>query len=283
MLSDDGTWADIHVHGGPWVVQATLELLAREGFDIVGPSEEPPLWAVDGETILDREISAALPLARTELAVRALLSQRQAWDDLRSKIKDQKSKIDEILADHSLYCLLHPPAVAIVGVPNAGKSTLANQLFAQERSITADVPGTTRDWVGELANIDGLAVMLLDTPGLRSTTNAIEKKAIEQSRPVIERAGLVILVLDCSIPLPGEQQQLLDRFPKAIRIANKSDRACLWDAGALGAIPTVAKDGKGIDDLRKAIQRHFNCANLDLARPRIWTQRQRDELMKHAT
>ena len=97
-----------------------------------------------------------------------------------------------ILADRSLWWLLHPPRVAIVGRPNVGKSTLANQLFARERSITADLPGTTRDWVGELADVNGLAVMLVDTPGLRDAADPIERAAIAGARGQIAAADLVV-------------------------------------------------------------------------------------------
>jgi small GTP-binding protein len=117
--------------------------------------------------------------------------------------------------------------VAIIGIPNVGKSTLANQLFAQERSITADLPGTTRDWIGELANIDGLPVVLVDTPGLWPTDDPVEQLAIRRSRPVIAAAALVILVLDPTQPRAA-QDRLATEYPAALRILNKSDRPPLW-------------------------------------------------------
>src|SRR5206468_1554210 len=126
--------------------------------------------AVDAQTQFEREMLAHLPLARTELAVRTLLAQPAAWQ--REKCK---TMLSAILGDVALHHLLHPPRVAIIGSANVGKSTIANQLFGQERSITADLEGTTRDWVGEIANIDGLAVMLIDTPGIRQTSDAIER------------------------------------------------------------------------------------------------------------
>ena len=139
------------------------------------------------------------------------------------------TEIDAILNDRSLHWLLHPPRVAIVGAANVGKSTLANRLFAQERSITADIPGTTRDWVGEMANLDGLAVQLVDTPGIRQTEDAIEREAIQRSEPQIRRADLVILVLDASRPLAADQAPLLDRFPDSLRVINKVDATPAWN------------------------------------------------------
>ena len=127
----------------------------------------PPRGAWTPTSELEREMLAHLPLARTELGVRVLLAQTGRLGGLRrgAAAGSGRDAGRELLADRSLWWLLHPPRVAIVGAANAGKSTLANQLFAQERSITADLPGTTRDWVGEVADIDGLPVMLVDTPG----------------------------------------------------------------------------------------------------------------------
>jgi hypothetical protein len=162
MVLDDGVmvrgadFVDLNVHGGVWVAKSVLDLAQRAGFEVV----EDALEMMDGGTILEQEVMAALPLAGTELAIKVLLAQPEAW---KTSTPD--------LADRSLWWLLHPPRVAIVGVANVGKSTLANQLFAQARSITADFPGTTRDWVGEMANLDGLMVMLVDTPGLRETSD----------------------------------------------------------------------------------------------------------------
>src|SRR5690606_12064877 len=107
-------------------------------------------------------------------------------------------------------------------------STLANQLFAQERSITADLPGTTRDWVGEIANLDGLAVMLIDTPGLRMTDDLVEREAIERSGQQVRAADLVVVVLDASVPA-AEQLAHRQAHPNALIVVNKCDRAA-WDA-----------------------------------------------------
>src|SRR5690606_3480586 len=100
-----------------------------------------------------------------------------------------------MLDDASLRNLLRLPRVAIIGTPNVGKSTLANQLFAQERSITADLPGTTRDWIGEIANIDGLAVMLVDTPGQGQPRDPVEAAAVDASIHQIDASDLIVLVL----------------------------------------------------------------------------------------
>jgi tRNA modification GTPase len=275
VLDESRPLADVSLHGGTWMVRAFLEMARQEGFEVI-ESSVPPLdpRAVDAASAIETEVQTHLPMARTELALRVLLAQPRAWAELKRRAHDAKrDTIERILDDRALHWLLHPPRVAIVGPANAGKSTLANQLFAQERSITADLPGTTRDWVGATANVDGLAVMLVDTPGLRDTSDAIEAEAIALARPQIERADLVVLVLDQTRPL-SEQAQLLSRFHGATLVVNKVDRPVAWDR-PIHAIRTVATTGRGVDELRHEIRRRFGCESIALDRARWWTERQR--------
>ena len=280
VLSGDRTIADLNLHGGPWVVRSVMELAKRAGFQVVRSSTGPvEADAVDAASEIEREILTYLPLARTELAVRALIAQGGAWERLRLPLDPGAAR--EMLADASLRWLLHPPRVAIVGPANVGKSTLANRLFAQERSITADLPGTTRDWVGEIANVNGLAVMLVDTPGLRSTDDPIEGAAIELGRAQLAAADLVVLVLDASRPLWPEQGALLASHSRALCVINKSDHPAAWalpEAEARNAIHTVATTGVGVDALRRAIAGTFGCDGVVLEKPRWWTPRQRADL-----
>jgi len=246
------------------VVRSVLELAEREGFEVVEDSIE----MMEGETILEKEVMAALPMARTELGIRVLLGQVEASKTSKPELEDR-----------SLWWLLHPPRVAIVGIANVGKSTLANRLFARERSIVADVPGTTRDWVGEMANLDGLMVMLVDTPGMRETSDGIEREAMERSGEVVRAADLVIVVIDPTQEA-GKQIELAGKYAGGIVVANKKDRAAVWDVAGYfkGVIGTVATRGEGVEDLKREIRRRFGAENMDLKRARWWTERQRREL-----
>lgn len=276
VLLDDET-ADLNLHGGTWIVRSALELARRAGFQVVDHPTLPLTQdALDADSDLEMEVLAYLLMARTELGVRALLAQTQAWDELRSRA-GLADELRQILADRTLDCLLYPRRVAIVGAANVGKSTLANQLFARERSITADMPGTTRDWVGEFANVDGLPIMLLDTPGLRQTDDPIEAEAIQQSAREVQRADVVMVVLDASRPLEPDQHRLLDQFPDAIRVLNKVDKSLGGDVDRIAAIRTIATVGEGIEGLRRQITSTL-CGevSIDIQRPRCWTERQRD-------
>jgi small GTP-binding protein len=273
-------WVDLNLHGGSWVVRSAMQLAERDGFEIsdlkceISDLRFEISHSADGSEIW-RETVAALPLAKTESAVRMLLAQPAAWE----KLPTSPAEIQAILDDRSGRWLIAAPTVAIIGPANVGKSTLANQLFGQARSITANVPGTTRDWVGDIANIDGLAVMLLDTPGQRATDDAIEHAAIAASRAPIGAADLVVVVLDSTLPLDGG---LIASYLNAIFVANKSDGDRQWNAADIHAIPTVAIDGRGMNELRSAIRRRFGYASMEIEGIRWWTDRQREKLHRLA-
>ena len=266
VFCDEQT-ADLTLHGGPWVVRSVLDLAGRDGFTVVPTLD-------DGPTELWREVLRALPTAATPAAVRMLLAQPAAW----AAVRGEPAELRAILADPSGRWLTAPPTVAVVGPPNVGKSTLANRLFGRDRSITADAPGTTRDWVGDVADLDGLAVRLLDTPGVRDTTDPVEAAAIVAGRAQAAAADAILLVLDRSVPMGHGERALLAEHADAIVVANKADRLPAWDAG----LPTVATTASGVDAVRAAVRRRFGCETIDPDRPRWWTDRQRALLERAA-
>jgi len=261
VMASDNSWADICLHGGPWIVESTLSLARQHGFEVVNSS--PDIAFAESTNILEREMLEHLPAARTEPAIRMLLKQPEFWQ------KKKDLDIQKILGDQTLHRLLNPPQIAIVGEPNVGKSTLANHLFGQKRSITADVPGTTRDWVGEFADIDGLAVVLVDTPGIRRTTDDIERQAIAVSSEKIQTSDLVIHLLDAT----QHPTQVLE-FPDALIVINKMDRKPAWDFQSLNPIPISAYTGQGIEELFRQIHSRLGVSQIRQLRPLWWTSRQ---------
>ena len=144
-------------------------------------------------------------------------------------------------------------ALAIVGRPNVGKSSLFNALLEQDRAIVTEIPGTTRDLVSETAAISGVPVKLYDTAGIRDSAELLESLGIERSYQAMADADLTLVVIDGSQPIGSEDQALIDRAARQGRyllVPNKSD---LPGSGSHGGYATSALTGDGIPALRAAI------------------------------
>jgi tRNA modification GTPase len=150
--------------------------------------------------------------------------------------------------------------VAIVGAPNTGKSTLLNQLLGEERAIVSDIAGTTRDVIEEVLNIDGIQFRLIDTAGIRETTETIEALGIERSQQKIEQAKIVLCLAD-SGDLTNLQetqewvQSLFTLHPDKhiLLIQNKADLANSPNLNPQEALQISALTGTGITDLKEKL------------------------------
>jgi tRNA modification GTPase len=137
--------------------------------------------------------------------------------------------------------------LAIVGQPNVGKSSLFNRLLEQDRAIVTEIPGTTRDLISESASIGGIPVKLMDTAGIRESTDRIESLGIERSREAMADADLTLVVVDGSKPLTEADRALMRG--RYILAANKADLGLAVTEG----IAVSAVTGQGIGKLREAI------------------------------
>jgi tRNA modification GTPase len=156
-------------------------------------------------------------------------------------------------------------SVAIVGRPNAGKSSLFNTLLEYERAIVTDIPGTTRDSLTEAVNINGIPVRFTDTAGLRTAADSIESIGIQRTKQAAADADLTILVVDGSHSMESEDVDLIDHSdasPTVIAL-NKSDLES-FDENELAlrvkaphAVSVSAKTGAGLDTLKAAILKPF--------------------------
>ena len=150
-------------------------------------------------------------------------------------------------------------AVAIVGPPNAGKSSLLNALVGTERAIVSEIPGTTRDTIEERIVVDGVPVRLVDTAGIRSHADRLEAAGIERTERALGAANIALVVIDGSEPLSFEARKLLDRTRGSERILffNKADLgtrgAAKWDDQ--DAILGSAHDPRTLDAVRTAVAR----------------------------
>ena len=147
---------------------------------------------------------------------------------------------------------------AILGRPNAGKSSLLNAILGYDRAIVTDIPGTTRDVIEERASLGGVLLRLADTAGLRDTADQVEKEGVARARAAAGAAELVLAVLDGSRPLTGEDDAVLDAArsaPRHVVVQSKADLPSLWRMG--GAIPVSAVTGAGLDALEAAVASLF--------------------------
>ena len=163
------------------------------------------------------------------------------------------------------HLLREGATVVIVGRPNAGKSTLLNALLGKDRAIVSHLPGTTRDVIEENIIINGIAVRLVDTAGLRNAECEIEREGVRRSRQQIERADLFLYVIDSSIEIhPDDREQIsaLDES-RLILVLNKADlgSSIAGDLGEKAKKITISLlSGSGLDDLKTAMAEKLESA-----------------------
>jgi tRNA modification GTPase len=186
-----------------------------------------------------------------------------AHNGAAAEIEALAARLTELLGDANRGRLIREGAqVVIGGRPNAGKSSLFNALAGVGRAIVTDVPGTTRDLLTEIVDIDGVPVTLVDTAGLRATaSDAVEAEGMARARAARAVAQLLVVVLDRSRPLEGEDRDLLEeaRTTRSVIAANKIDLPAAWDAGreTPDALLISATSGEGLDQLRRAMSRRL--------------------------
>ena len=303
---------EISSHGGLLPAKLVLDALLAAGARLAGPGEFTQRAFLNGRLDLAQaEAVADLIHARTELALTAAgeqlagkLSQRinllrddlvktlahiEAHIDfpdediapdtrgqLLSRLERGVTFMDELLrtADEG-QILRRGIRAAIIGRPNAGKSSLLNQLLGHDRAIVSPIAGTTRDTIEETANIRGLPVVFVDTAGLRESRDDIEREGIRRTRAMVAKAELILHVLDASEPLSEEDEQLLAEFAgkKRIVVWNKADllrpadgartptsaaatdhSTLTADVGVRAPIAVSCVTGAGIEQLKDAIK-----------------------------
>jgi tRNA modification GTPase len=167
--------------------------------------------------------------------------------------------------------------VAIVGKPNVGKSSVFNALLGASRAIVADMPGTTRDLVTDVIDLDGFRVTLVDTAGLRETSDAVEAEGVARSKQAVEVADLVLLVIDNAAGSGAETEGDWVDDDKLLVVLNKIDlagpdpleRSSSAETSRPVRVCMSAKTGAGVDELRHAIVAALDLAgNFDVRRDR---------------
>ena len=176
-------------------------------------------------------------------------------NEILRRIQPISEAVSALIASFAYGKLVHEGfALAIVGRPNVGKSSLFNRLLEQDRAIVTEIPGTTRDLVSETASLGGIPVKFVDTAGIRAGQDPVEKLGIERSYRAMADADLTLVVVDASAPLEAEDRELIRRAGeqgKFLVAANKCDLP--RRAEQPGALPVSALTGDGVEALRNGI------------------------------
>ena len=284
--------AEINIHGGPAAAKAAMELLVAHGAR-AEPAEAgnfPPAHRQWNNPAIGCEMLDCLVRARSSLVVAAISRQWSGGiSQLARQAMGQLLPMEAVVASlrtaaagiSQVQRLLDPAEVVLAGPPNAGKSSLANALIGREVSIVHESAGTTRDWVRELALLEGIPIYLTDTAGIwdtptaspetRHTPAAIDAESVRRAREQVRCAKLVVLVeAEAAFDVPrwlGEAQPL--------RVSAKCD---IRQPAAGVDVAVSTHTGQGLDALRRAILTRLGMAELDPSVPRAFTLRQADLL-----
>jgi len=210
------------------------------------------------------------------------------------KLSAVKAHVSELVSSYTMGRIFRDGvAVVIVGRPNVGKSSLMNALLEKDRVIVTPIPGTTRDTIEEALEISGFAVRIIDTAGVRHTTDPAEIIGAERAMEAAHEADVVLALIDASVPLTAEDEELLDRLAglKAssgaylIAVANKSDLPQQADLEQLATITGAevvhvsALTGAGLSDIRRGIIRGIDTLGETLSESApITRERHREKL-----
>ena len=185
--------------------------------------------------------------------------------EISNSLTEAEKKLTALAASYGRgRALVEGIPCAIIGRPNAGKSTLFNALLGYDRAIVTPIAGTTRDTVEERLNLGGILLRLIDTAGLRDTDDQVERLGVERSRAALEQAELVLAVVDGGKPLSAEDEEILTlalTAPHCIIIENKADlpgeAITLPIPSGTAVVRLSALTGDGLDELEITIQHLF--------------------------
>ena len=328
--------AELHCHGSPVVLREVLAALFAAGARQAGPGEFTKRAFLNGQLDLT-QAEAVIDLIDAETAAAARNAAAQLDGGLRRRLEPVQEALLEVTsrfyavvdypdediedvrpeevsaalreAEGALSALLATcrrgrvlkkgVRTAIVGLPNAGKSSLLNALAGYERAIVTDVPGTTRDTVEESVLCGGVLLRLIDTAGLRETEDEVERLGVERSRRAMEEAELILLVSDDQVDMENRPLAYWEDFRQLLAavggqetpwifIASKRDLSGKT-AGSIGAwggerpwngpaayVSLSSVTGEGMKDLEKAVAALFPAGDPGEAGSLLTDQRQED-------
>ncbi|MDI6710822.1 MAG: tRNA uridine-5-carboxymethylaminomethyl(34) synthesis GTPase MnmE [Thermoanaerobacterales bacterium] len=292
---------EIHAHGGPVPLRRILQLVLLQGARLAEPGEFTKRAFLNGRLDL-AQAEAVIDVIRAQTEDGLEIALEQLAGGLSRQVNELREKALEVLASVEASIDFPeddlPPAgleelpaavreiagtcrrlaaegeigriyrdglrTVILGKPNVGKSSLLNALLGEQRAIVTAVPGTTRDTIEEAVNLRGIPLRLVDTAGLRHTTDEVERIGVERARAQASRAELTVVMLDASTGIGDEDRAIMElvRGRRCIAVINKTD---LVPDGitpeeveaVLGPVPVVrmsVTEGRGIGELAAKIE-----------------------------
>jgi len=286
---------EISCHGSPFVQQQVLDSLIRNGARLAKPGEFTQRAFLNNKLDLTRAEAVGDLIASNTKASQdaALKNMRGGFSKVLMELREELIKfsslieleldfseedvefadrnnflnlvenieqtVDELLKSFKLGNVIkNGVTVAIVGKPNAGKSTLLNTLLNENRAIVSEIEGTTRDTIEEIININGILFRLIDTAGIREHSNdIIEILGVVRSKEKIKQANIVLYLFDSNNMEQNELAEILknikEQNPNVIVAANKTDTLNNKRDNYIDTIPISAKEGTGVEDLKDAL------------------------------
>lgn len=293
---------EIDCHGGMQVMKQILQLLLENGARLAQPGEFTKRAFLNGRIDLSQAESVMdLISAKSDLAAKTALSQlkgslKEKIENLREQLIHNIAYIESALDDPEHYSLdgfnvildelvikiedeishlirtaedgkmmkegIH---TVILGKPNAGKSSVLNVLMGKERAIVTDIAGTTRDTLEEFISINGIPLNIVDTAGIRNTEDLVEKIGVDKSMEAMEKADLILFIVDASIPLDENDIQIMEKIKnkQVIILQNKSDlknvvaKEDIFKYLEKPLIDISAKEQTGFEDFYKLLNDMF--------------------------
>lgn len=301
---------EINTHGGIVIVRKILDLCLKNGARIAEPGEFTKRAFLNGRIDLSQAESVIdIINAKSEKEVKTSINQLEG--NLSKKIKQIKQQILDVMVnvevsiDYPEYdtpdateneilnmlnnvekellklensfdngkLIKEGIKTAIIGKPNAGKSSLLNAILDEDRAIVTNIEGTTRDTIEEFVNINGIPLNLIDTAGIRNTTNEVEQIGVKKSKKIAQDADLIIAIFDTTKDLSKEDMEILDiiKDKKIIIVLNKIDLPCKIDENneylksiTNNIVKISALNNIGIEEIYNKITKMFNLNEINL-------------------